>query len=351
MPPERERNLSPILHVQSQTQETREGQQPSVSVPLFPGQGKPREIVGVAQGLYRSYKSVRRMYEDASEVLGYSLGELSFSNQDELKYTRFAQAAIFVGSLAAYRVYQHESKRKGSDFNSVPSFLAGHSVGEFTAVVASGALNFLKGVDIIKVRGETMQEACDARETEMYIATRFTGEQLQEFLREFPNIDLCLINADGLFVVGGPAEDFGREDINKWIKDRKVRLRLLEGANGAFHSRYMSSAKDAIEKKIQNTFFTVAKIPLVVVDENGEAKTIQDPEDIKRALIYQTNATFDWRRRANFISEQGATEIVDLADTDLSIMIKNSLGGAYENITTRLGMFIGSRWKPALQVA
>jgi len=341
---ERPRHLSPIGGVRLSGSERREGEPLPVSVFMFPGQGRPSQVVRVAEELWRSYSLVKKMYQDASNVLGYSLDEKSFHEQQLLEKTEFAQPAIFVGTLAAYRVYEQESKtKKGREkgFNSGPTFLAGHSVGEIAAAVASGALSFLNGVDMIKVRGEAMQKASDIQETGM-MPVIGTKENLKEFFKEFPTIDLCLINAEKLVVIGGPLDDLRKA--SEWLRGHKMRSLGLLDVSAAFHSRYMEPARSAITQKIQNTVFTRAETPIVVV-ENGKAKTIQDPWDIKKELVEQTTQTFDWNSRLSFINNQNTAETVELAQEDLSEIIKRANGGAYERITTRLGAFVGSRWR------
>ena len=350
---EKEPRISPLSGVTrvGSSLESREGEPLPVSAFFFPGQGKPLEIVSVAEELYNKYSLVQAMYEKASEVLGYSLADISFNQQEELKKTQYAQPAIVVGALAAYRVYQNESKtKKGREggFNSVPSVFAGHSVGEFAAAVAIGSLSFLNCVNIIGVRGKAMQEACDAQETGMDAVIGITEEQLTKFLKQFPTIDLCLINSQQQIVVGGPVEDLKKGRI--WLKEFGVKAVNLKGANGAFHSRYMLSAEEEIAGIIEKTVFVKANTPIIVV-EGGVAKTIQDPKDIKRELINQTDRTFDWRGRTDYVSSQKPTETVELAHTDLSEIIKKSSGGEYESIITRLGVAIGSRWRPTLQAA
>jgi len=346
------RRISPLRGVTrvGPSSESREGEPSPVSAFFFPGQGKPLEIVKVAEGLYRTYTLVIKMYEDASEVLGYSLADMSFNQQEKLEKTQYAQPAIFVATLAAHRVYEQESRtKKGKESGfTQPTFFAGHSVGEFAAAVASGSLSFLNGVNIIGVRGKAMQEACDAQETGMDAIIGITEEQLREFLTQFPTIDLCLINSQQQIVVGGPVGDL--KEGRNWLKNSKIRTMNLKGANGAFHSRYMLPAKEEIAGIIEKTIFVKANVPLVV-EKNGKAETIQNPKSIKTELAYQTNNTFNWRTRTDYVSSQQTTETVELAHTDLSEIIKKSSGGDYKSIITHLGVFIGSRWQPNLQTA
>lgn len=351
--------LSPIRTVSYVGREGREREPSSDFAYLFPGQGKPEEIVQTAKKLFEKYSLVRGMYRDASNVLGFNLIDVSFNDdrKEELRNTNPAQSAIFVGTMVAYEVYKKEHG------NAIPKYVAGHSVGQFAAAVASGAVSFLNMVEVIGVRQEAMQGACytdtkTGMPTEhpttgmtALIVRKENAQELEENLREFfeleqfKAIDLCLKNSRQQVVIGGPLDDL--KIAGNWFKEHKVRPIALK-VSGAFHSRYMTLARDAIAEILERTVIQKAKILIV---GNGGASMVQYPQEIRYQLTDQTNSIYDMKGILDYLSSQGMNEAIELGHDDLSKTMQNIGGGNTESIMSRLGVFVGSRWKSSPQLA
>lgn len=298
---------------------------------LLPGQGYPLEIVGVAKNLYKDYDFVKNMYIGAEKVLGYSLMDLT---DKDLEKTMYAQPAIYVATLAAWEVYKRECD------NTNLEIVAGYSFGDFAAAAIAGFFKepMVGGLRVVKRRGEAYQKCCDNVETKMIALLGNTEKERSLIFEKFPGMVTCLINAGDNFIIGGPIGEFN--EAKKFIDKANVKTKPVN-ANGAFHSKYVKEAKEEVADALnqEKTGDTV----IFFLRRRGELTTIA--QEIAWELIDQTDTVYDWRTKNDFLSKQGILQTVEPAHRTLSNIRRRSFGGAYEEVKTKFGAFVGSRWK------
>jgi [acyl-carrier-protein] S-malonyltransferase len=271
---------------------------------VFPGQGA--QFVGMGKDLYEQSDLAREYFEKANDILGFRITDLMFEGTPEdLKQTKVTQPAIFLHSVIAAKVL-------GADFQ--PEMVAGHSLGEFSALVAAGALSFEDGLVLVYKRAMAMQKACEVQESTMAAVLGLSDEAVEEVCDSITNeiVVPANYNCPGQLVISGSVEgiDLACEALK--AKGAKRALKLPVG--GAFHSPLMKPAGEELKAAINATIFTK---PVCPVYQNVNAYPQSDPESIKLNLIAQLTAPVRWTQTVKNMITDGATEFYELGPGDV----------------------------------
>ena len=265
---------------------------------VFPGQGA--QFVGMGKDLYDNNPVAREMFEKANEVLGFRITDLMFEGTDEdLRQTKVTQPAIFLHSVIL-------AKTLGEDFK--PEMTAGHSLGEFSALVAAGALNFEDGLRLVSARAQAMQKACELKPSTMAAVLALPDEKVEEICAGIDGVVVCAnYNCPGQLVISGeePAIDAACEQLLAAGAKRALKLKV----GGGFHSPCMEPARAELAEAIEKTNFSV---PVCPVYQNVDAMPHTDPAEIKANLVAQLTAPVRWTQSVQNMVADGATEFVEL---------------------------------------
>ena len=265
---------------------------------VFPGQGA--QFVGMGKDLYDNNPVAREMFEKANEVLGFRITDLMFEGTDEdLRQTKVTQPAIFLHSVILAKTLGEEYK---------PEMTAGHSLGEFSALVAAGALDFEDGLRLVSARAQAMQKACELKPSTMAAVLALADEKVEEICAGVDGIVVCAnYNCPGQLVISGeePAIDAACEQLLAAGAKRALKLKV----GGAFHSPCMEPARAELAEAIEKTNFSA---PVCPIYQNVDAKPHTDPEEIKANLVAQLTAPVRWTQSVQNMVADGATEFVEL---------------------------------------
>lgn len=265
---------------------------------VFPGQGA--QFVGMGKDLYDNSPLAKELFEKANTILGFRITDLMFAGTDEdLKQTKVTQPAIFLHSVIL-------SKVMGDNFK--PDMVAGHSLGEFSALVANGALSFEDGLVLVSKRAMAMQKACEAEPSTMAAVLGLDDKVVEEACASIDGVVVAAnYNCPGQLVISGsiPAVDAACEKLKSLGAKRALRLPV----GGAFHSPLMEPARVELEAAINNTKF--AK-PVCPVYQNVNAMPVSDPETIKKNLIDQLTAPVRWTQTVQNMVKDGATTFIEV---------------------------------------
>jgi [acyl-carrier-protein] S-malonyltransferase len=265
---------------------------------VFPGQGA--QFVGMGKDLYDNNPTAREMFEKANEVLGFRITDLMFEGtEDDLKQTKVTQPAIFLHSVIL-------AATLGDEF--APDMVAGHSLGEFSALVAAGALSFEEGLKLVSARAHAMQKACEARPSTMAAVLALPDEKVEELCASVDDIVApANYNCPGQVVISGTVEGIDAACALMLEAGAKRALKLKVG--GAFHSPLMQPAQDELTAAIEAAEF---KTPICPVYQNVDAQPHTNPDEIKANLIKQLTAPVRWTQDVQAMIADGATEFVEL---------------------------------------
>ncbi len=265
---------------------------------VFPGQGA--QFVGMGKDLYDNNAEARALFEKANEILGFSITDLMFAGTDEdLRQTAVTQPAIFIHSVLL-------AKSLGADFK--PDMVAGHSLGEFSALVAAGALSFEDGLRLVAARARAMQKACELTESTMAAVLALPDEKVEEICAGIEGTVVCAnYNCPGQLVISGEvaAIDAACEALKAAGAKRALKLKV----GGAFHSPCMEPARAELAAAIEATEFHT---PVCPVFQNVDALPHTDPAEIKANLVAQLTAPVRWTQSVRNMIADGATEFVEL---------------------------------------
>ena len=265
---------------------------------VFPGQGA--QFVGMGKDLYDNNEVAKEMFEKANEILGFRITDLMFEGTDEdLRQTKVTQPAIFLHSVIL-------AKTMGEDFQ--PAMVAGHSLGEFSALVAAGALSFEDGVRLVAARARAMQKACELKPSTMAAVIALPDEKVEEICASIPGVVVCAnYNCPGQIVISGEVEAIDAACAKMLEAGAKRALKLKVG--GAFHSPCMEPARAELAEAIARTEIHT---PICPVYQNVDAKPHTDPEEIKANLVAQLTAPVRWTQTVKNMIADGATEFVEV---------------------------------------
>ncbi|MGD9976923.1 MAG: ACP S-malonyltransferase [Bacteroidales bacterium] len=265
---------------------------------VFPGQGA--QFVGMGKDLYENSPMAKEMFEKANQILGFRITDLMFAGTDEdLKQTRVTQPAIFLHSVIL-------SKVLGDDFK--PEMAAGHSLGEFSALVAAGALNFEDGLKLVSARAKAMQKACEREPSTMAAVLGLEDEKVEEICKSINEVVVpANYNCPGQLVISGSIK--GIEIACQKLTEAGAKRALKLAVGGAFHSPLMEPARQELAAAINTTSFNK---PICPIYQNVDAKPATDPEAIKKNLIAQLTAPVRWTQTTRNMLADGATSFVEL---------------------------------------
>jgi len=264
---------------------------------VFPGQGA--QFVGMGKDLYDNVPKAAAMFEKANEILGFRITDLMFAGTDaDLKQTKVTQPAIFLHSVILAQSL--------SDFQ--PQMVAGHSLGEFSALVAAGAMNFEDGLRLVAARATAMQKACERESSTMAAVIGLDDNKVEEVCASINGVVVAAnYNCPGQLVISGAVQAV--EEACEKLKAAGARRALLLPVGGAFHSPLMEPARIELEAAIQAT---TLQAPLCPVYQNVDAKPYTDPASIKKNLIAQLTAPVRWTQTVQNMVAAGLTNCVEL---------------------------------------
>ena len=267
---------------------------------VFPGQGS--QFVGMGKDLYETSALAKELFDKADEILGFKITDVMFAGTDEqLKETKVTQPAVFLHSVISALCL-------GDDFK--PAMVAGHSLGEFSALVASGALSFEDGLRLVAARANAMQKACEANPGTMAAIIGVDDEKVEEICAEVSKDGKLVIpanyNCPGQLVISGDTEAIN-EACEK-LKEAGAKRALPLKVGGAFHSPLMQPAKDELQAAIEQTTFSTPKCP---VYQNVDAKPYTDAAEIKANLIAQLTSPVRWTKSVQNMIADGADDFTE----------------------------------------
>ena len=271
---------------------------------VFPGQGA--QFVGMGKDLYEQSALAKEYFEKANEILGYRITDLMFDGTPEdLKQTKVTQPAVFLHSVISALVL-------GEDFK--PDMVAGHSLGEFSALVAAGALTFEDGLKLVYARAMAMQKACESEPSTMAAVLGLRDEEVEEVCESIKDAIVvpANYNCPGQLVISGSIEGIDKACVLLKEKGAKRALKLPVG--GAFHSPLMQPASEELQAAINATNF---KTPICPVYQNVNAYPQTNPDDIKQNLIAQLTAPVRWTQTVKNMITDGADEFIELGPGDV----------------------------------
>ncbi len=265
---------------------------------VFPGQGA--QFVGMGKDLYDNNQMAHDLFEKANEILGFRITDLMFEGTEEdLRQTKVTQPAIFLHSVIL-------AKTLGEEFQ--PDMVAGHSLGEFSALVAAGALSFEEGLKLVYARAMAMQKACEITPSTMAAVLNLPNEKVEEICATIDDVVApANYNCPGQVVISGTVTGIDAACPALLEAGAKRALKLKVG--GAFHSPLMQPAQDELAAAIEKAEFST---PVCPVYQNVDAKPHTDPAEIKANLISQLTAPVRWTQSVQAMVADGLTEVVEL---------------------------------------
>ena len=267
---------------------------------VFPGQGS--QFSGMGKNLYESNPASKEMFEKANEILGFRISDIMFNGSDEgLKQTTVTQPAVFLHSVIAFKTLP----------DAKPDMVAGHSLGEFSALVANNALSFEDALKLVSIRAKAMQRACEMNPSTMAAVLALADDKVEEICGAVMNetgeiVVAANYNCPGQLVISGSI--IGIEIACERMKAAGAKRALILPVGGAFHSPLMLPAKEELAAAIEATHFNDPSCP---VYQNVVAKAITDPSSIKKNLIDQLTGAVRWTQSVEAMIADGATHFTE----------------------------------------
>ncbi|WP_300437792.1 ACP S-malonyltransferase [Christiangramia sp.] len=265
---------------------------------VFPGQGA--QFSGMGLDLYEKSPEAQELFNQANDILGFSITDIMFEGSaEDLKQTKVTQPAIFLHSVIL-------SKVLGESFK--PDMVAGHSLGEFSALVANGVLSFEDGLKLVSQRAQAMQKACELEPSTMAAVLGLEDEMVEAVCSETDGIVVAAnYNCPGQLVISGAYEAVEKACEN--LKERGARRAMILPVGGAFHSPLMEPARKDLAEAIENTQFNEALCP---VYQNVSTFAVKNPEEIKKNLVFQLTAPVKWTQSVQNMIKDGATQFIEV---------------------------------------
>ena len=264
---------------------------------VFPGQGS--QFVGMGKDLYDNSALAKELFDRANSILGFDITNLMFSGtDDDLKQTKVTQPAVFLHSVIMAKVLGDKFK---------PDMTAGHSLGEFSALVAAGALSFDDGLTLVSKRAQAMQKACELNPSTMAAIIGMEDAVIEEVCAGIDGVVPANYNCPGQLVISGSNEGIDKAIAKFTEMGAKRALKL--SVSGGFHSPMMEPARAELEKAINEVSFSK---PICPVYQNVTASPVTDPAEIKRNLVAQLTSPVRWTQTMQNMIANGLTEIVEV---------------------------------------
>ena len=265
---------------------------------IFPGQGA--QFSGMGLDLFESSPLAQELFNQANDILGFSITDVMFEGSaEDLKETKVTQPAIFLHSVIL-------AKTLGADFK--PDMVAGHSLGEFSALVANGALAFESALELVSQRAQAMQKACELKPSTMAAILGLEDKVVEDICAQTKGIVVAAnYNCPGQLVISGEIEA-----VNKACEAAKnggARMAMVLPVGGAFHSPLMEPAREQLAAAIENTTF---KQPICPISQNVTASAVRDASEIKKNLMVQLTAPVKWTQTIQQMIADGGTEFIEL---------------------------------------
>jgi len=272
----------------------------SIHAFVFPGQGS--QFAGMGKNLYESNEAAKTLFEKANEIVGFRISDIMFEGTDEqLKQTNVTQPAVFIHSVIAYLTTEH----------TTPDMVAGHSLGEFSALVANQTLSFEDALRLVSIRAKAMQAACDLQPSTMAAVLALADEKVEEICATVSAetgevVVPANYNCPGQLVISGSVK--GIEIACEQMKAAGAKRALVLPVGGAFHSPLMEPAKIELAAAIEATTFNN---PICPVYQNVTASAVTDPAKIKANLIAQLTGAVKWTQSVEAMVADGATNFTE----------------------------------------
>lgn len=268
---------------------------------VFPGQGS--QFPGMGKDHFETNAFAKKLFEQANEVLGFRISDIMFTGSEEdLKQTNVTQPAVFLHSVIAYKSIE----------GARPDMVAGHSLGEFSALVANGTLSFEDGLELVSIRAKAMQKACEITPSTMAAVLALADEKVEQICQEIQKETGEIVvpanyNCPGQLVISGTVK--GIEIACERMKAAGAKRALVLPVGGAFHSPLMEPARDELKSAIERISFHQ---PTAHVYQNVVAKAVYDREEIKQNLIEQLTGAVRWTQSVQAMVKDGATKFTEV---------------------------------------
>lgn len=265
---------------------------------IFPGQGA--QFTGMGKDVYEASETARKLFEKANEILGFDITKIMFEGTaEELKETKVTQPAIFLHSVALFKALGEEA---------VPQMVAGHSLGEISALVANGVLSFEDGLRLVSQRAQAMQKACDSTPSTMAAILGLEDELVEAVCADVDGVVVAAnYNCPGQLIISGAVEAVN--EACERLKERGAKRALVLPVGGAFHSPLMEPAREELAAAIEKTTFSEPKCPIY---QNVSTTAVTDPAEIKKNLLFQLTAPVKWTQSVQNMLADGATEFIEV---------------------------------------
>lgn len=286
---------------------------------VFPGQGA--QFTGMGKDLYETSELAKELFEKANDILGFRITDIMFEGTaEELKETKVTQPAVFLHSVVL-------AKTLGEDFK--PEMVAGHSLGEFSALVANGALSFEDGLKLVSQRAIAMQKACEIKPSTMAAVLGLEDKIVEDVCASIDGVVVAAnYNCPGQLVISG--ETSAVEQACEAMKAAGAKRALLLPVGGAFHSPMMEPAREELAKAIENTTFST---PICPVYQNVPATAVSSAEEIKKNLIIQLTAPVKWTQSVQQMIADGATSFTEVGPGKVLVGLVNKIDKSVETFS------------------
>lgn len=264
---------------------------------VFPGQGS--QFSGMGKDLYENDAQARQMFDEANQILGFNITDIMFAGTDEeLRQTKVTQPAIFLHSVILAKVM-------GGKF--APDMVAGHSLGEFSALVSAGAMSFADGLKLVSHRAQAMQRACEATASTMAAIVGLDDATVEGVCKEVEGVVPANYNCPGQLVISGSVD--GIDKACGILTEKGAKRAIKLAVSGAFHSPFMEPARAELAKAIEETAFSA---PVCPVYQNVTASAETEPAIIKKNLVAQLTSSVRWTQTMQNMIAAGANEFIEV---------------------------------------